>query len=157
MLESLLARPFALVGSGLLAGLAVLTVHPTWAQAIGADVWNLPALNEQIRTEEAEDDRLADADETVRQRIAIKEAIVADLIAGRCTLAAATDQFTELNAARPEYLTVLRTEFAGETDREKFARNVIAFTLPRVAAPERAALRARLDAELRRMLAGSTN
>jgi hypothetical protein len=157
VLESLLSRPRFLIGSCLVVGVSVLAVHPTWARALGADVWNLPALKEQVRESAAEGDRLADEDSDVLRRIAIKEGIIADLIAGRSTLAEATDRFTELNAARPEYVQSLRESFPGTTDQEKFARNVISFALSRAALPERAALSSRLEGELRQMLAANVS
>ena len=153
MLEVLLARPRALVCSCLLVGAVVLVAHPTLAQSIGADVWNMPALKEQVRAADAEDDRLSTEDDDVLRRIAIKDTIVIDLIAGRTTLADATTRFTELNAGRPRYLAALRESYPGAPDQEKFARNVISFAVSRVAPEERAALSSRLETELRQMVA----
>jgi hypothetical protein len=157
VLDSLLARPRALFGSCVLAGVAVLTIHPSWAQSIGADVWNVPALNKQVRASAVEEDRLTSEDDDILHRIAIKESIITALIDRRITLADATAQFMELNSARPEYMTALRNAFPGETDLEKVARNVIAFALPRVPLSEREALSVRLEAELQQVLAGSAH
>jgi hypothetical protein len=157
VLETLLARPRALVGSCLVIGAVVLIAHPTLAQSIGADVWNMPALKEQVRAADAEDDRLTSEDDDVLRRIAIKDAIVAEMIAGRTTLADATDRFTELNTGRPRYLAALRDCYPGATDQEKFARNVISFAVSRVAPEERAALSSRLETELRQMVAAAAS
>lgn len=157
MLDSLLARPRTLFGSCVLVGAVVLTVHPSWAQSLGADVWNVPALNKQVHASAVEDERLASEDEDILRRIAIKESIITTLITRRITLAEATAQFTELNSARPDYASTLRNTFPGDTDLEKAARNVIAFALPRVPSDEREALSARLEAELQQMLAGSAH
>lgn len=156
MFERLLARPRLLLGTGLLVGAGALLAHPTLARSVGADVWNVPALNEQVRAAGAEEERLTEDDNDVLRRIAVKEGIVSALIAGRLTLTEATERFAELNAARPAYLPTLRTAYPGDTDQEKFARNVISFALPRVPPHERAALSARLEAELRQMLATGT-
>ena len=157
MLEALLARPRALVCSSLVIGAVVLVAHPTLAQSIGADVWNMPALKEQVRAAGAEDERLTTEDDDVRRRIAIKDAITAELIAGRTTLADATDRFTELNAGRPRYLTALRDAYPGATDQEKFARNVISFAISRAEPAERADLSSRLETELRQMVAAGAS
>jgi hypothetical protein len=153
VLDSLLTRPRVLVGFCLAIAVGVLTVHPTLAQSIGADVWNMPALQEQVREAAAEDARLSDEGDDVLRRIAIKDAIVGDLIAGRVTLVEATDRFTALNAARPRYLAALRESFSGATDQEKFARNVISFAVCRVEPHERAELSSRLETELQQTLA----
>jgi len=153
VLEFLLSRPRFLVCSCLVVGVSALAVHPTWARSIGVDVWNLPELKEQFHASAAEGDRLTSEDDEVLRRIAIKEAIISDLVAGRSTLAETTERFTELNAGRPEYVEALRDTFPGATDQEKFARNVISFALCRAPRDERAALSSRLEAELRQMIA----
>jgi hypothetical protein len=153
VLESLLARPRALVCSCLALGAVVLVAHPTLARSIGADVWNVPALKEQVRESTEEDDRLTDEDGDVRRRIAIKDAIIAELLAGRTTLSEATDRFAALNSGRPRYLTAIREGFPGATDQEKFARNVISFALARVEPHERANVSSRLETDLRQMIA----
>lgn len=158
MLESLLACSRVLICSCVLVSTGVVLVHPTWAQSVGLDVWNAPALNQQAQTAAVEVDRLETEDGEVLRRIAIKESIINELLAGRTTLADATDQFVALNEARPDYIETIRNSFPGTTDREKFARNVIAFAIPRVPPDERAALSSRLEVELQQMLAaGATN
>ncbi len=152
MLESLLSRPRVLVGSCVAVAVAVLAAHPSLARTIGADVWNVPALKEQVRDAAAVEDRLAGEDDEVMRRIAIKEAMIADLIAGRSTLPETTARFVELNATRPHYLAALRDSYPGATDGEKYARNVISFALARVAPHDRAALSSRLEGELRQSL-----
>ena len=156
MLESLLSRPRVLIASCAAAVVAVLAVHPSLAQTIGADVWNVPALKEQARASEVEEDRLDDEDSEVMRRIAVKEAIVNDLIAGRTTLADATARFVALNAARPQYLHALREAYPGTTDDEMFARNVISFAVARVPVSQRSELSSRLEGELRQSLAAVT-
>lgn len=156
MLESLLSRPRVLIASCAAAVAVVLAVHPSLAQMIGADVWNMPALKEQVRVSEAEEDRLDDEDSEVMRRIAVKEAIITDLLAGRTTLTDATARFVALNASRPQYLQALRDTYPGTTDDEMFARNVISFAVARVPAHQRSELSSRLEGELRRSLAAVT-
>lgn len=140
---------FALALPVFVAGLA----HPTWAKTAGIDVWNVPTLREQIRTLAGENDRLDAAEDEVQRRMAVKEALVAELVAGRTTLAAVTAQFVEMNAGRPNYVAAIRASFPGGTDQEKAARNVIEYALARTAAANQAAVAGRLEAELRQMTA----
>jgi hypothetical protein len=135
-----LALPFAL-----LAG------NPTWAQSLGLDVWNVPALQDELRTGEGTDRQLTDQSEEVRRRIAVKDAIITELLDGQITLAEATDRFTALNAGYPEYLLTIRATQPGDTDREKFARNVIAFARLRTAPDQVEAVTSRLEGELQEM------
>ena len=153
MLESLLSRPRVLIYSCVAGAVAALTVHPSLARTIGADVWNVPSLNDQVRAAAVEEGRLNDENGEVMRRIAIKEAIVSDLIADRTTLAAATARFAGLNVSRPQYIATLRDSYPGATDEEIFARNVISFALARVPAHARADLSSRLEGELRQSIA----
>jgi hypothetical protein len=151
VLSLLLNRRRLLVAVLVVAGVGILAAHPTLAQSLGVDVWNVPSLQEELRAGEGVDRQLTDQSQEVRQRIAVKDAIVADLVAGRISLSEATERFAELNAAHPEYLDAIRAAFAGETDQEKMARNVIAFAVLRTAPDERDLLTARLEAELHQM------
>jgi hypothetical protein len=154
--ESVFTRR-ALLTLFVLAVFGVLAVRPTWAQSIGADVWNVPALKEHMRELQIDIARLDAEDEQVRDRIAVKGAFVADLAAGRTTLVETTARFAELNTDRPRYMATLRRIYPAATDRETIARNVIEYTLLSVAPDERSALSSRLEAELRQMLSGSTH
>jgi hypothetical protein len=144
-----LPRRFAL--TALLLPFGLLAVNPTWAQSLGLDVWNVPALNAELRESAGTDRQLTDQSDGVRRRIAVKDAIIADLLAERITLAEATERFGELNAGHPEYLMTIRATYPGETDREKFARNVIAFARMRASPDQVEAVTARLEYELQDM------
>lgn len=139
----------ALVVTGVVG---VLAVHPTWAKSIGADVWNVAALKDELRATQLDNARLECEDEQVRYRIALKESLIKDLIAERATLADVSGQFATLDATRPAYMDVLRKAYPGGTDQEVVARNVIAYTLARVAPGDRATVSSRLEADLRKML-----
>lgn len=147
----------ALLAVAVIALIGILAVHPTWAKSIGVDVWNVPALKEQLRATADEGARLGEEDEAVLHRIAVKESLVTDLVAGRATLAEVTEQFYILDASRPAYLAVLRESYPAATDREMIARNVIAYALPRAAPEERETLSSRLEADLQQMLAASAH
>lgn len=130
---------------------AVAVANPQLAERLGLDVWNLPALHAKIDASEERAREIGTDSEEVQHRIAVKEAIVTDLIAARCDLAAATARFAELNATRPQHMAVIRASHPGDTDEEKLAHNVIAFCQTRVPPADRAALTERLEAQLARM------
>ena len=155
MLEVVFAHHRILIAAFALAVVATLAVHPTWARSIGADVWNVPALEAQMRATTNEGDHLEAEDSEIRNRIAVKEAIVADLIAGRIALPDAVEQFTALDAERPQYTNVLRAQYPDVPDHELMPRHVVAYTLPRTSPHERSAVAARLEVELHQMLAVS--
>lgn len=87
--------------------------------------------------------------ELVSARTAAKEDLCELLMAGRISLAAATDAFLQLNADAPECLAAVRMHFPAPTDRESAARNVLSFVGYRAPAADRGRLTARLAAEYR--------
>jgi hypothetical protein len=140
------------IGACVLVAAAVFVARPAWASTLGLDVWNVPALKAELRDMTEESGRLDSESEDVRRRVAVKEQIIAELIARRMTLAEATDRFVQLNSYRPEILEVIRAKYPSGSDFEKTARNVIDYVLVRVAVPERPAVARRLESELRQML-----
>jgi len=150
-----MTRPRLFVAAVALVTLGLLIGHPTLARSIGADVWNVPALNEQLRQSEDAREDLDAEDTEIRRRIAVKEALVAELIDGHVSLADVTARFLAINATRPHYMAAIRQSFPGATDQEKTARNVISYALARAPAGTADALAARLNAELERMIARS--
>lgn len=155
MFATLTARPRLLTAALALPVFAAGLLHPTWAKSVGADVWNVPALNNEARAAISKNERLDAEDDQVRRRMAVKEALVAELIAGRTSLAEVTARFAEMNATRANYVALIRETYPGATDREKAARNVIDYVFSRVPAAERAAVVRRLDAELQQIIAPS--
>jgi hypothetical protein len=135
-----------------LAALGVSLAVPGWVRRVGLDVWNVPAPEGDSRAAR-ERELNAEVDEIDRV-IAVKEALIADLIGGRATLAGVAADFRELDRANPAHMQVIRANFPGATDEERMARNVIRYALNRVADPgERENLRLRLEGELRALLA----
>ena len=129
-----MTRPRLFVAAVALVTLGLLIGHPTLARSIGADVWNVPALNEQLRQSEDAREDLDAEDTEIRRRIAVKEALVAELIDGHVSLADVTARFLAINATRPHYMAAIRQSFPGATDQEKTARNVISYALARAPA-----------------------
>lgn len=133
----------------------VLAANPVWATAAGLDVWNVPALQRQMATIEEHNRALAVAADDVKERIEAKEQLIRDLIAGRATLAQVTAAFLAINEGSPVCMKVIRQTFAGATDYEKHARNVVSFALARFKCEtpgQHAEVRARLEDELHGLL-----
>ncbi len=131
---------------------AVVAVHPGLARAAGVDFWNLAEARADLAAEAEVSEELADRDDVVLRRIVVKEALTADLVAGRADLPAVAARFLELAADEPTYLDMLHTSVPGDSDLERAARNVIDYAGWRVSDPTaRAALRDRLESELHRL------
>lgn len=81
-------------------------------------------------------------------RIAYKNSLVAELVAGRATLAQVSDEFLRLNEEEPAELLVVRERYPGSGDEEKSANNVLGYVrMLRLPADEEARLFDRLDRE----------
>lgn len=127
--------------------LTALTAHPTWARSLGVDVWNLPALQRELRTTVDERARLEAANDVIHRRVAVRQAIAAELVAERITLTEAVARFSD-GMMTPEQMMYLRIQHPGEVDEELVARVVIAYALDRVAPEERPAATRRWQDEL---------
>jgi hypothetical protein len=131
---------------------ALVGLNPSWAKAVGVDVWNLPTLEQEFQDAKETSKELTLLDCDIQERIVAKETKIDELKAGRRTLAEVTDEFLALNQSRPSYMVVIRTHYEGRTDREKVARNVIHYVRTRMDDPaEEAAVLSHLDAELNEM------
>lgn len=131
---------------------SMMSLNPTWVRSAGFDVWNLDRLKQDVRQTGDDSRDLTAIDGEVLSRIAVKEALVAELIDGRATLADVTDRFAALNQEHPVYMDVIRSNYEGRTDREKVARTVIAYASDRIGdADEQMQTVARLEVELAEM------
>jgi len=134
--------------------------RPAWAATVGLDVWNMPALQDQVKTSVIHSHELDLENAEIRDRIAVKEGLISQLLMGRSSLAATTEQFMALNESHPEYLDVIRRSCPGATDEEKMARNVLEFSSPRLNAEpawQRFAALARLQGEFHSLFAEPAN
>jgi len=123
--------------------------------ALGTEAWIALSAEEQEKQAGEIERELDLGAAELHQRHEAKQALVTDLTAGRTTLAEVTAQFMLLNYDRPACMDIIRRKFPGATDEEKMARNVLAFVDVMLSADpsiDRAAVRARLDAELASML-----
>jgi hypothetical protein len=92
----------------------------------------------------------------VKQELERRHVLADDLIAGRLTLAQATDAHMALNESRPGHLATLRTAYPGNTDRECAARQAVAFTRDRPGGPTfQKSVSRRLAAEFEAMFPGA--
>ena len=145
-------RVVAIIASVVIVLVGTTVARPAWAMSAGLDVWNMPALREQVAASVERDRELEAEDCQVFRHIEVKEQLVRELIAGRIALADATMQFSLLDQDYPEYMIVIRQVHPGATDFEKMARNVLVYAVSRLEnepALRRIVVLARLDAELR--------
>ncbi len=117
--------------------LAGVSAHPSLAQSLGIDLWELPALQRSMEESRERARQLEYKNDDVRKRIMIKEILITDLIEGRSTLEEVAGQFLTLNETSPEYMEVIRSSYEGSTDLEKTIQNVIDFASVRVPEGER--------------------
>jgi hypothetical protein len=136
-----------------LAALATLAAHPTWARSLGVDVWNLPALQRQMRAIVDERAHLDAANDGLHRRMAVRKAIAAELVAGRITLAEAVARFSAPGVMPPEQMEWARYTLPEKTDEERVARLVINYALDQLAPEDQPAAARRWEDELRQAVA----
>lgn len=114
--------------------------------ATGADVANWADLSDEAMADESR--KLEGQRAVVEARIEYKEALLAELAAGRTTLPAVAAAFLRVNQDDAVCLGVVQTHYPGRSDEEKSARNVLDYASGRVMpAGPKAAFLARLAAE----------
>lgn len=114
---------------GLVAVCATVAVaRPDALAHAGLDFWNLPTLEQEIEDGTAAGEAIEQATLATKNRIAIKEAIVRDLVEGDIDLPQAAARFRTLNAVYADYLPILHKLYPGRTDAECVCRNVIVYT-----------------------------
>ena len=129
-------------------------VRPTWANAVGLDVWNLPTLHHQIDSERERDRDLCIEQSEVLERIELKEKMIDRLLSGNSTLAETSEQFLAMDREKGGFLEVILEMYPGASDEEKMANNIIRYALPRILSEsfaESIATLARLDQELQKL------
>src|SRR4051812_37481770 len=122
-----IARLLLIAGLAGAVGAVLYLARPSWAAHLGLDFWEFPSLSARIASDRQEAGSLATKDEQVMRRIAVKEAIVEDLIHGRIGLLDAAAQFRVLTAGQRGYSLVLRGMYPNMTDEERVCRNVISY------------------------------
>lgn len=131
-----------------------LVANSDLGASLALDMVCTQSQREELNGEIELRDNLELVNREIQRRIAIKEVLIGELIADRTTLAAVTDQFLLLNQCRPDYMTIIRATYPGNTDYEKTAHNVIGFVdgeLPRLSPASQTEVRDRLEAQLQNL------
>lgn len=134
-----------------LVPVAVAVANSEWVASSVFALCQPQTLHDDYRGELKLAKELEETDQEVRRRIEIKESLVRQLIAGQTTLAEVTNLFLVMNQSRPGYMAVIRVTYAGSTDEEKTARNVIGYAaaeMSRVNPEQQAEVLGRLECEL---------
>ena len=135
----------------LIVPVTALVAQSEWGASLVIDMFQTQSLQEELKQDDELRANLEVVNTEIQRRIAIKEALIIELIAGRTTLAKVADQFLVMNQSRPEYMTIIRSSCPGNSDFEKSAHNVIGYAngeLSRLPEAQQAEVRARLQAEL---------
>lgn len=122
-----------------------------WARQWGLDLWELPGQQKLLGQEQQRERELEVSHARIMHRIAIKQRIAADLIAGRLTLAQAALRFRPLLLAAPAVFAQLRENYPGADEDECACRNVLLYAqaaLLTAQAPRREEVLRRLEREL---------
>jgi hypothetical protein len=120
-----------------LAGLsAFLRAAPTWAGALGLDVWEVPRLLDEIGRDEQARERMDEVDRDAVLRVAAKTALAQEVAAGRLTIAEAAARFRQLDATATEVQQrAWRDVTPGASDEERYRVTVLRFVEQVSAAP----------------------
>jgi hypothetical protein len=127
-----------------------------WAAAAGLDVWNYRKLERQLAEQEEIDARFAIEYDSVSRRIAVKEALTAELVEGRSSFAEVLEKFQSINGEHPGTIALLTRVFHVSDPREATARSVIEYVQRHSSssAAQRSAALSRIAAEFGRMFPG---
>jgi hypothetical protein len=112
----------------------VVIGYPGGVASAYQDAGDLPRLTEELDQLHREQARLEREAVHLSNRIAVKEALIEDLIAGRMTLLAVAEEFAELNSDDAN-AAIIRTNYRGENDLERNANNVLSYAEQRVPHP----------------------
>ncbi len=119
------ARLLLLAAAGALALAGAGSARPSWVADAGLDFWNVPALKARLAQDQRAAAELDARDDRVMRRIAVKEVLIADVVAGKVGLIEAAAQFRAMNAGSHGYAVVIRSLYPNMSDDERVCRNVI--------------------------------
>ncbi|MBA4191299.1 MAG: hypothetical protein C0467_25230 [Planctomycetaceae bacterium] len=143
---------FRLAAFFLLVPIAASMAHANSGASLALDIFRTQDRREELNEEVALCEHLEVVNREVLRRITIKQGLIAELIAGRATLAGVAEQFLVMNQSRPEYMVFIRSTCPGNSDYEKTAHNVIGYAggeLSRLSTVQQFGVWLRLQAELR--------
>jgi hypothetical protein len=116
-----------------------------WTGSADGDSWDLPVLNASTADEGQVAKELQERFDGVTRRIALKDAVAADLSKGRLGLMAAAARFRALNDRWGSNADVVRAMFPDMSDDERVCWNVIAFVEATKTTGEAVGCRLRLE------------
>jgi len=125
--------------------------NSNWTATVVAGVLHSHSYQDEIESQIEFSKQLDVIDGELRRQIHIKDALILELIAGRTTLDQVSYEFLLINQSQPGSIERLRKDYAGDTDEERTARNVIGFVAAELAKESplwRATVLARLQVEL---------
>ena len=127
----------------------VTLASPSWAEAVGLDFWNVPALRKELAQHVADRELIDRRTDTVLRSDSVKTTLVDELVEGRLTGREIVARFRELNEATGQ-MDAVREVFPAATDEESVARQVASFVrISLHAQPDRLAeVLRRLEGEL---------
>ena len=104
---------------------AVATACPETTEELGIDFWHISALESQCADEEQLEQAIDRESQKAQRRIEIRQSVVSDVLDGRRTLPDAAAIFADLNRSHVRVGGFAKAYFAGRTDLEIAARQVI--------------------------------
>ena len=108
--------------------MALLALVPSWATAVGLDLWNVPGTVNELGQEAGRDEQLDEALQAAQGRSMAKAALAQEAAAGRLSLFDAAARFRDLDAGTTEdYRRGWRHLAEGASDEERYCRQVIGY------------------------------
>jgi hypothetical protein len=146
----------AVVALGL-ATAGVSFANPDWASDLGLDFWNVPTFKQKLARDKQLRIELDRIDEKVLKRIAIKETVVTDLVAGKIDLLEAAAEFRAVNLTGKYTPATVRLLFPAPTEDESICLHLLCHVDAFAQSNQKArAVAVRLRAELDRHIAAGT-
>jgi DNA-binding protein YbaB len=126
-----------------------------WVARMGFDFWNMSRLKAELRENQRLSKEMDAESALLSVRIQVKDSLVRDLIAGRASLEAVSNQFYALNSDDPEVIRLLQKQYHLDDVRAVSALNVLTFAETYLDcdahAKDRNKVMERLDAEFDRL------
>ncbi len=102
-----------------------VTAYPALAEDLAVDLWDGPDWRSRLTDSERRARELAKVEEPILRRTSLRAETVEDLIAGRIGADEAVRRFDELNRTSPSTRRWVCERYAGDTDEERAARQLI--------------------------------
>lgn len=104
----------------------VQVAAPRWTERIGLDIWNLPALREQLQAHGREWEQLAGREEQLGREIELLDHLTNRLADGHVSLSEATDVAEPIMRNRAGFELCAELNYPAPTLRHSVARFLIA-------------------------------